>query len=407
MRFSRHWRKVCVFLIVLGLIGSVGWYASGGKADVLRWRAERFLKADDPERAVLLARSAVLLAPESVSLGKVLADAYDASGDPRLLDMLAQDEDEALRRTIKALEFGLFRQARQSFFQLVPGDTVDAVTYHEMGLYLFSDDAQVFYDHARAAAELQPEDAVALVRLGLASIRAGRVFPQGLLGRLRQLAEKRHDTLGADAAAVSLTLALLFPDEAEALGSSTYLTGLLQLRIEQSEELRASFLRSFEVSRQLSPSSAWGILSSMQAVCASRRDVKATRKLAECLTRLGMSEVLLAWFEESSEAFPEVEAIQTEAAFVRLLVVDVAAQENRWDVVEEALGEAPSDHWGEFRFLREFYAGRLMRERDRGDLRLVDREREILATMRFAQAEEDASQPWQRAVLAELSRKYL
>lgn len=284
---------------------------------------------------------------------------------------------------------------------------MDALSYHEMGLHLFRDDPQLFLYHALALADLSPGDPETLLRLGYASLRQGVDYPESHRSALLNVAIDGEGPLVADASAIALTLMLTSPTGKPWEKSSIELTGWLQIHIESSDTVRETFVRALEASRVTSSHAERAVTSSLLRLCDKFMSGTETRKVAEGLTRIGRGETLIRWFQECPEAFPEVQPQEQQNAFARLLVADAAAAGDRWEVLEDVIGDEPFSQWGELRFLRHFYEGRMMRERIQWDRSLLGRERELLAQASVADAKRSATAPWQKAVLAELAEKYV
>ena len=404
MRFVRIVRRKYRLLLVLVLVVACGTYYGGWKTDRLVSRAEKFLADGDHNGAVLMARSAFARDSDDEAVKEILMQAYEARRDPRVLALLSGDQ---LATTLKAIDLGVERRALDSYSKLMQGHTVDVLSYHEMGLHLFRNDPQIFLEHAEALADLTPKDPETLLRLAYGSLRAGANYPESHRVGLVNAAVNETGSLSADASAIALTLMLTFPSEKAWPRSPIELTGWLQIHIESAVTVRSSFLRALEASRAARSDSERAVTSSLLRLCCELKSGSETRKVAEGLTRIGRGEVLIRWYQEHPEAFPKVEPQEPQNAFARLLIADAAAAGNRWDLVEDVIGEEPFSQWGELRFLRHFYEGRMMRERNLWDRSLLDRERQLLARASMADAKRCATKPWQQAVLAGLAEKYV
>ena len=206
---------------------------------------------------------------------------------------------------------------------------------------------------------------------------------------------------------MALIFALMSSVEELWHGSLLELTGWVQVNIEASATVRPSFMRALEASRAARSDAERALMVSLFCLCRDLKSGAETRKVAECITRVGRGDVLVEWFQGCPEAFPKQQQGEPQNAFAWLLVADAAAEGDYRVVLENVIGEGPVEQWGELLFLRHFYEGRLMRERDQEERSLVDRERELLAQASVSEAERCATVQWQRDVLAELADKYV
>ena len=272
------------------LVGCALAYGFVWKTDRLVSHAENFLAGGDHDGAVLMARSAFARDSDDDRVRAILTQAYEAKRDPRVLELLTGDQ---LASTLKAIELGAELRARETYSRLMPGRTVDALSYHEMGLHLFRGDPQRFLHHAVALADLSPGDPETLLRLGAASLRKGVGYPESHRAALLNVAIDGSGPLAADASAIALTLMLTSPTEKPWEKSSIELTGWLQIHIESSETVRATFLRALEVSRAKDSDAERAVTSSLLSLCGELMSGTETRKVAEGLTRIGRGETLI------------------------------------------------------------------------------------------------------------------
>lgn len=389
------------------LVGACLAYYNDWKTDYLISHAEKFLAGGDSDGAVLMARSAFARDSDDAAAREILMQAYEARRDLRVLELVSGDP---LISNLKAIELGVELRARDSYSKLMPGRTVDALSYHEMVLHLFRNDPQIFLQHTVALADLKPANPETLLSLAYASLRAGVDYPERHRVGLVNAAEGKRSSHSADASAMAMTLMLTSFTAKPWPRSLVELTGWLQIHIESADTVHPSFLRALEASRAARPDVERAVTSSLLKLTCKFKSGSETRKVAVGLTRIGRGEVLIQWYQEYPEAFPKVEPQEPQEpqnAFARLLIADAAAAGDRWDVVADVIGEGSFSQWGELRFLRHFYEGRMMRERNQRDRSLLVHERQFFAKASVADAKRCATKPWQQAVLAELVEKYV
>lgn len=268
-------------------------------------------------------------------------------------------------------------------------------------------DPQIFLHHTAALADLKPANPETLLSLAYALLRAGVDYPERHRVGLVNAAEGKGSSHSADASAMAMTLMLTSFTAKPWPRSIMELTGWLQIHIESADTVHPSFLRALEASRAARLDVERAVTSSLLKLNCEFKSGFETRKVAEDLTRIGRGEVLIKWYQEYPEAFTKVEPHEPQNAFARFLIANAVAAGGRWDVVADVIGEGPFSQWWELRFLRHFYEGRMMRERDQRDRSLLDHERQFFAKASVGDAKRCATKPSQQAVLAELEEKYV
>lgn len=273
-----------------------------------------------------MARSAFAGDSDDAAAREILMQAYEARRDPRVLELVSGDP---LISTLKAIELGVELRARDSYSKLMPGRSVDALSYHEMGLYLFRNGPQIFLQHTVALADLRPANPETLLSLAYASLRAGVDYPERHRLGLVNAAEGKGSSHSADASAMAMTLMLTSFTAKPWPRSIVELTGWLQIHIDSADTVHPSFLRALEASRAARPDVERAVTSSLLKLNCEFKSGSETRKVAEGLTRIGRGDVLIRWYQEYPEAFPEVEPQEPQNAFARLLIADASAAGDR------------------------------------------------------------------------------
>lgn len=401
---------VSLGLLTVGLLVIALGYSSW-KERRLVVLAERFLEEGDRAGAALMAQAALDVEPESVQAQRILVEAYWTENDSRVLDALAEDPEAALERTLKAIELGKLGPARASHSTLEPGISVDPVSYHEMGVVLYGDDPTRVYEHTSSLADLEPDRPERLLPLATLCLQQGIALPDAHREGLVNLSESYGKPMSAEAAAVRWLLCVRLESESGSLSGMGRLqaTACLIRQMESSRELPNVYLRTLEVSLVLESVEAPLFVDALKGLCTRGQSANMSSRLAECLSRMGAVEELVAWFEASPEAFPILAIAGTKSAYGRLLAADASAQQGRWDLVASAVfgSELPSGKWGDLEFLRHFYQGRAMQF---GHFEPGAKFSEVEKSLRIRASLEAANQKgqsfWQQAVLERMQSRY-
>ena len=360
----------------------------------LRKSAADLLEQDRNVEAALDAAAALQIVPDDPELISLLGDAYEATNDERLLDVLAKEIaleptslDPRFRLARAAMRFGRLDLSSAAVSEM-PAEAAGTADYHEIGsaLATVSKQGDLLLQHAHELYRIEPENREHLFKLAGLSVMAGEFnLTEVELKNLRALhGESINATIllwavsrlpgysGEDAATIEAELV-------PALASS-----------EVSFGTRVQALDLAVATRQ--DESADEILELMRNVAAASGDHEEIS-------------VLLAWmnrqkdFQAAFDWSSELELFQGSKPTARFAAVlaDTCAHVAAWDELDWIV---TGSDWGSGDFIRNFYAAKCAAERPSPTA-----EMKRASFLRSALKDSDSS-PGEVYLLWETARKY-
>lgn len=350
----------------------------------LRKAAERALAHQQPVEASLDAAAGLQIRPGDPELTRLLGDAYDATNDERLLEVLHQQIqqdpgalDPQFRLARAALRFGRL-DVSVAAINAMPASASATVDFHEISsaLATVSKRGSKLFDHARQLHNLEPQKPDHVFKLaGLAILAHSALRLEA--GELAKLRELRAETSSAANATILLwgisRLNDYRGDDADALERDLMATLALD---STTFETRIQTLDLAGAIGQQSTAEA--IFTLLKNHASTAHDLAETGVLLAWLNTKGDPADALAWARELGLLSGD-----KPASTLASVLADTCARTSAWQELEWLV---TGTDWGQGDFIRHFYAAKCAAERPPSPTTKIERESFLRLALKGSEA---------------------
>jgi len=347
-----------ICLLALGVTLFGGKYSSW-KTARLRDAAENSLAESKPVEASLDAAAALRLQPGNPKLMDMLADAYEATGDERLLEVLAKrievdpdSVDPRLRLAGAALRFGRPSLSDDAVRQM-PESADGRTDYHQINVALatMGKDGNRLVDHVRKLSHIEPEKNEHLLKLaGLAILAESCGLEVDEIGRLRALSANPATEIGTASEATVLLWGLSILKDYPGDDTPAIRERFLKVIADPVTPFPL-LIKALDLADALKRDSDRGlILAGLKRHARQSADSREIAVLLAWLNTKGDPEGSIAWARELGLFHGEKPSLN-----LSTVLADSCARTGKWNELKWLV---TGTHWGRGEFLRQLYSAK-------------------------------------------------